>query len=87
MGWERASKYHETNGTHNVAAVKVLRLEDTNIGTSNTDWRGRDKGKHPRMGGEPKWMFEAWRKGKPAAWLGLFDTADEARKRCEGDVA
>lgn len=84
--WTRGSKYHQTNGTHSVCAVKVLRLEDTTIGVDYQKATGK-KGKWPNVGGELVWGFEAWRtRCNPAVFLGAYDTAEEARKRCEEDA-
>lgn len=84
--WRRESKYHETNGRYNVAAVKCLRYEDTNP-IQGKDWRGRPT-VNPNMGGRLHWAFEAWKvSGKQAVWIGTFDTAEEARKRCEEHAA
>jgi hypothetical protein len=71
VGWERVDKYAQRKGGFTVAAVKLLRAERTNIGT---------KGKTPNIGGRLEWAFEVWN-GKD--WLGLFDTADEARAFAE----
>ena len=82
--WRRESKYHETNGRYTVAAVKVLKLEETTIGADHKQATGK-KGEFPNIGGQLHWAFEAWRNGKPATLIGAYDTAAEARQRCEDD--
>lgn len=93
MIWERISKYAQRNAarTHTVAAVRVLRAEDANF---ERHTKGRDKGKWvtPNMGGRLVWMFEAWRlpssryRGTEPQWIGLYETAEQARRVCENDT-
>ena len=88
--WVRRDKYFQDNGTHRVAAVRVLRGEDINL---ERQAKGRRKGEYltPNAGGKLVWGFEAWRvpssryRGTELKWLGLFETAEEARAYCERD--
>jgi len=92
MIWTRGASWQDSDTGHRVTAIRVgdawrfIALgPDRAEGWDYRAWR--DGEATHWSGEEPKAHYEAGERiPQPREWLGTFDTAEEARRRCEDDA-